>query len=203
MRSVKVLVATLAVALAGCAAAPTGSSSGAAVAAPRLGQPITEAQLAKWNIDVRTPDGRGLPPGKGSVADGKKVYDAKCLACHGEGAKGGPVFGTMVGGIGSFTTNTRVLTPGSMYPYAGVLFDYVRRAMPMNAPQTLTDDETYAVSGYILHLNGLVPENAVMDAKTLAAVQMPNRDGFIADTRPDVKAERCMSNCPPISSTRK
>lgn len=203
MRSAKVLVATVAVALAGCAAAPTGSSSASAVAPPKLGQPITEAQLAKWNIDVRTPDGSGLPPGKGSVADGKKVYDAKCLACHGEGAKGGPVFGTMVGGIGSFKTNTRVLTPGSMYPYAGVLFDYVRRAMPMNAPQTLTDDETYAVSGYILHLNGLVPENAVMDAKTLAAVQMPNRDGFIADTRPDVKAERCMSNCPPISSTRK
>jgi len=180
-----------------------GSSSGAdASASPRLGQPVSEAQLAKWNIDVRTPDGLGLPPGKGSVADGKKVYDAKCLACHGEGAKGGAVFGTMVGGIGSFKTNTRVLTPGSMYPYAGVLFDYVRRAMPMNAPQTLTDDESYAVSAYILHLNGLMPANGVGDAKTFAALAMPNRDGFISDTRPDVKAERCMSNCTPISSTR-
>lgn len=203
MRSVKVLAATLAVALAGCAAAPMGSSSGAAVATPRLGQPITEAQLAKWNIDVRTPDGKGLPPGKGSVADGKKVYDAKCLACHGEGAKGGPVFGSMVGGIGSFTTNTRVLTPGSMYPYAGVLFDYVRRAMPMNAPQSLTDDEAYAVSAYILHLNGLMDANAVGDAKTFTALRMPNRDGFIVDDRPDTQAARCMSNCPPISSTRK
>lgn len=203
MRSAKVLVATVAVALAGCAAAPMGSSSGAGASAPpRLGQPISEAQLAKWNIDVRTPDGLGLPPGKGSVADGKKVYDAKCLACHGEGAKGGPVFGAMVGGIGSFKTNTRVLTPGSMYPYAGVLFDYVRRAMPMNAPQSLTDDESYAVSAYILHLNGLMPANGVGDAKTFTALVMPNRDGFISDTRPDVKAERCMSNCPPISSTR-
>ena len=203
MRSAKVLVATVAVALAGCAAAPMGSSSGAGASAPpRLGQPISEAQLAKWNIDVRTPDGLGLPPGKGSVADGKKVYDAKCLACHGEAAKGGPVFGAMVGGIGSFKTNTRVLTPGSMYPYAGVLFDYVRRAMPMNAPQSLTDDEAYAVSAYILHLNGLMPATAVGDAKTFTALVMPNRDGFISDTRPDVKAERCMSNCPPISSTR-
>jgi cytochrome c len=203
MRSVKVLAATVAVALAGCAAAPMSSTSGSAVPSPRLGQPVTEAQLAKWNIDVRTPDGLGLPPGKGSVADGKKVYDAKCLACHGEGAKGGPVFGTMVGGIGSFKTNTRVLTPGSMYPYAGVLFDYVRRAMPMNAPQSLTDDESYAVSAYILHLNGLMPADAVGDAKSFTALVMPNRDNFIVDDRPDTQATRCMSNCPPISSTRK
>ncbi len=203
MRSVKVLAAALAAALAGCAAAPLSSTSGASVPTPRLGQPVTEAQLARWNIDVRTPDGQGLPPGKGSVADGKKVYDAKCIACHGEGAKGGPVFGTMVGGIGSFKTSTRVLTPGSMYPYAGVLFDYVRRAMPMNAPQSLTDDEAYAVSAYILHLNGLMPANAVGDAKSFTALVMPNRDNFIVDDRPDTQATRCMSNCPPISSTRK
>lgn len=203
MRSVKVLVATLAVALGGCAVTVSTSGQGSAAPSPRLGQPVTEAQLAKWDIDVRTPDGRGLPPGKGSVADGKKVYDAKCLACHGEGAKGGAVFGSMVGGIGSFTTNTRVLTPGSMYPYAGVLFDYVRRAMPMNAPQSLTDDEVYAVSAYILHLNGLMDANAVGDAKTFTALRMPNRDGFIVDDRPDTQAARCMSNCPPISSTRK
>ena len=80
-------------------------------------------------------------------------------------AKGGPVFGTMVGGVGSFTTNTRVLTPGSMYPYAPILFDYIRRAMPMNEPQTMTNDEVYAVSAYLLYLNGLVPANAVMDAQ--------------------------------------
>ena len=88
-----------------------------------------------------------------------------------------------------------MLTPGSMYPYAPILFDYIRRAMPMNAPQTLTNDEVYAVSAYLLNLNGLVPADAVMDAKTMAAVKMPNRDGFILDDRPDVKAVRCMKDC--------
>jgi hypothetical protein len=162
---------------------------------PHFGQPVTETDLAKWNIDVRTPDGRGLPPGRGSVAEGKKVYEAKCVACHGADAKGGSVYGPMVGGIGSFTTNARVLTPGSMYPYAPILFDYVRRAMPMDRPQSLTNEEVYAVSAYLLHLNGLVPADAVLDAKTLVAVQMPNRNGFMVDDRPDTGAQRCMTNC--------
>jgi len=170
---------------------------------PRAGKPVTEARISTWDIDIRTPDARGLPSGSGTIAAGKKVYESKCLACHGEGAKGGAVFGTMVGGIGSFTTNARVLTPGSMYPYSGALFDYVRRAMPMNEPQSLTNDEVYAVSGYILYLNGLMKEDVVVNRETLAAVQMPNRDNFIRDDRPDVKATRCMKNCPLISSTQK
>ena len=192
MRSLN-LALGVAVAVAGCAMQPTADK----VANPgvKLGQPIAEADIAPWNIDVRGPDGRGLPPGRGSVADGKKIYDAKCLACHGADAKGGPVYGTMVGGIGSFTTGTRVLTPGSMYPYAPILFDYLRRAMPMDRPQTLTNDEAYALSAYLLNLNGLVPANAVMDATTLPAVQMPNRNGFIVDDRPDAKAARCMTAC--------
>lgn len=162
---------------------------------PRFGQPVTEADLVALNIDVRTPDGLGLPPGRGSVADGKKVYDAQCLSCHGPEAKGGPVFGAMVGGIGSMTKSPRVLTPGSMYPYAPVLFDYVRRAMPMDRPQSLSNDETYAVSAYILHLNGLIPADAVMGPDTLVKVQMPNRNAFLVDDRPDSKAVRCMSDC--------
>jgi cytochrome c len=117
------------------------------------------------------------------------------VVCHGEDAKGGPMYGTMVGGIGSFTSNARVLTPGSMYPYAPILFDYVRRTMPMNAPQSLTNDQVYALTAYILNLNGLVSADAVMDAASLPKVSMPNRDGFIRDDRPDTRATRCMSNC--------
>jgi mono/diheme cytochrome c family protein len=192
MPSRKGLMVAAALAVAGIAA---GALAGEPRPNVRYGQPISEADLAAWNIDIRTSDGKGLPAGKGSVAQGKQVYEAKCLACHGEDAKGGPVYGTMVGGVGSFTTNTRVLTPGSMYPYAPILFDYIRRAMPMNEPQTMTNDEVYAVSAYLLHLNGLVPAEAVMDARSLTAVQMPNRNGFIVDDRPDVKATRCMKDC--------
>jgi mono/diheme cytochrome c family protein len=192
MPSHKGLMVAAALAVAGIAA---GALAGEPRPNVRYGQPISEADLAAWNIDIRTSDGKGLPAGKGSVAQGKQVYEAKCLACHGEDAKGGPVYGTMVGGVGSFTTNTRVLTPGSMYPYAPILFDYIRRAMPMNEPQTMTNDEVYAVSAYLLHLNGLVPAEAVMDANSLTAIQMPNRNGFIVDDRPDVKATRCMKDC--------
>ncbi len=191
-----VLSVAAAVAVIGCAQMQQGQAS---KNPPRpqvaFGQPISESDIAPWNIDIRTPDGRGLPAGRGTADEGKKIYDAKCAVCHGPDAKGGPVYGTMVGGIGSFTTNVRVLTPGSMYPYAPILFDYIRRSMPMDRPQTLTNNEVYALSAYLLSLNGLIPAGAVMDAKTLPAVQMPNRNGFIVDDRPDAKAVRCMSNC--------
>jgi cytochrome c len=216
MRLVKLSFAVAAIvggALLGCASTPGGGGMSAKTAEgiplgttgphpvqpvpdkPRFGKPISESDLAAWNIDVRTSDGLGLPAGRGSVAEGRAVYEAKCVACHGAEAKGGPVYGTMVGGVGSFTTGTRVLTPGSMYPYAPILFDYIRRAMPMDRPQSLNANETYAVSAYLLNLNGLVPANAVMDAQSLSRLQMPNRDGFIVDNRPDTRAVRCMSNC--------
>jgi len=190
-------IAASALVLAGCATSPATTDP---VKGFALGKPTTEQALAAWNIDVRTPDGFNLPPGSGSVAAGKRVYDAQCLSCHGADAKGGPMFGTMVGGIGSFTTNTRVLTPGSMYPYAPVLFDYIKRAMPLTAPQSLTNDETYAVTAYLLNLNGLLPADAVLNAASMRTLRMPNRDGFIVDDRPDTKATRCMQNCPPINS---
>ncbi|MEK6593416.1 MAG: cytochrome c [Pseudomonadota bacterium] len=201
--------AAVALAIAGCASTGGGGTSATGIPLgatgphevqplsdkPRFGQAVSEADLAAWNIDIRTPDGKGLPAGRGTVADGQKLYQSRCVACHGEAAKGGSMYGSMVGGIGSFKTNARVVTPGSMYPYAPILFDYIRRTMPMDAPQTLSVNEVYALSAYILNLNGLIPANAVMDQNTLARVQMPNRDGFITDTRPDVKATRCMSNC--------
>ncbi len=200
MRSVKSisLLLTATALLAACAV--SGPAAVDKPVSPRLGKAVTEQSLAAWNIDVRTTDGLGLPAGSGSVAAGKLVYEAQCLACHGADAKGGTMFGPMVGGIGSFKTNTRMLTVGSMYPYAPILFDYVRRAMPLTAPQSLSNDETYAVSAYLLHLNGLIPESAVMDRTSLAAVRMPNRDNFFVDTRPDTQAVRCLSNCPLISA---
>jgi cytochrome c len=162
---------------------------------PRFGQPISETDLSAWNIDIRTPDGAGLPPGRGTVAEGRKIYEVKCLACHGADAKGGSVYGTMVGGIGSFKGSPRVVTPGSMYPYAPILFDYIRRSMPMDSPQSLTTNEVYAVSAYLLNLNGLIPADATVDQNSMPRIKMPNRDGFVIDDRPDAKAVRCMSNC--------
>jgi len=188
-------LALVVAAVAGCA---TPGSTPVQDKPAARGQATTEQDLASWNIDIRSVDGMGLPSGSGSVAKGKVVYEAKCAFCHGADATGGPMFGTMVGGIGSFKTDRRVLTPGSMYPYAGALFDYIRRAMPLNAPQSMTSEEVYAVTGYLLHLNGLVPADAVMDARSVTTLRMPNRDGFIVDDRPDTNAKRCMSGCTPI-----
>src|SRR2546422_679770 len=170
--------------LVGACAAPTALRP--ARPGVGFGQPIGEADLAAWNIDIRTSDGLGLPPGRGTAAEGRAVYNAKCVACHGAEAKGGPTYGTMVGGIGSFKSSLRVVTPGSMYPYAPI---------HRHRPQTLTADEVYAVSAYLLHVNGLIPADAVMDAHSLPNVSMPNRDGFIPDDRPDTRAVRCMRDC--------
>ena len=186
--------------LAACVAAALAMGAGVAGAdtgrpGVSFGTPVSEADVAAWDIDVQTPTGKGLPPGSGSVAEGEALFAQQCVACHGEKAEGGSQYGSMVGGIGSFVTDKRRLTPGSMYPYAPILFDYVRRAMPMTAPQSLTDDQVYALTAYIYHLNGLVPADAVLDASSLAAIRMPNRDGFIADDRPDANAVRCMQDC--------
>src|SRR5947207_2422121 len=188
MRSRDALLA--AVLVVGVAACVTQTSSVRSPERPSasFGHPISEADVAGWNIDIRTTDGRGLPPGRGTVAQGKAVYEAKWVACHGPDAKGGAMYGTMVGGIGSFTTNTRVLTPGSMYPYAPMLFDYVRRSMPMDRPLSMTADEVYAVSAYILNLNGLVPADGVLAQATLPKVQMPNRHNFALADRPATSA---------------
>jgi cytochrome c len=179
-----------AVAVAGCAQMQGGASKSPPRPQAAFGQPISEADIAPWNIDIRTPDGQGLPAGRGTVADGKKIYDAKCLACHGADAKGGPVYGTMVGGIGSFTT-TRGADAGSMYH--APIRSTTSGGDADDAP--VADERRGGARGSPADPNGLIPANAVMDAKTLPAVQMPNRTGFIVDDRPDTKAVRCMSNC--------
>ncbi len=149
-----------------------------------LGRPPTPDELHAWNIDVRG-DGVGLPDGHGSVAQGGALFAAKCAACHGGKGEGG-TGPALVGGIGTLATAHPLKTVGSYWPYAPPVFDYIRRAMPYNAPQSLSADDTYAVTAYVLHLNGLVPADAVMDAASLPKVAMPNRNGFTGDPRPDV-----------------
>ncbi|WP_374729953.1 c-type cytochrome [Caballeronia temeraria] len=156
------------------------AASRAAIGA--VGTPVSAADIAAWNIDVG-PDGRGLPAGSGDVATGARIFGAKCASCH--GAKGEGVLGDrLIGGRGTLASEKPVRTVGSYWPYATTLFDYIRRAMPYNAPQSLSADEVYAVSAWILNQNGIVPDDARLDAHSLAAIRMPNRDGFVPDPRP-------------------
>jgi S-disulfanyl-L-cysteine oxidoreductase SoxD len=157
-------------------------STAALAETPDLGRPATPEEIALWDVSIG-PDGAGLPLGNGNPQQGEAVYVAKCLPCHGEKGSGKPN-DQLVGGVGTLTgEQPAVKTVGSFWPYATTLFDYVRRAMPFNAPRSLSDDEVYAVCAYILQLNGIIAENAVMNARTLAKVQMPNRDGFVPFSR--------------------
>src|ERR1700724_3481581 len=158
-----------------------------------IGRPATPAEIAGWNIDIDR-YGNNLPPGSGSVSHGRKVFDQKCAACHGAQGEGG-VGNELVGGGGRLATPKRIRTVGSYWPYAPTLFDYIRRAMPQNAPQSLSNEDVYAVSAYILNLNGLLAADATLDAKTLSAIKMPNRNMFVSDPRPDVKNPECMTGC--------
>jgi mono/diheme cytochrome c family protein len=158
-----------------------------------IGRVATPAEIAGWNIDVGG-DGGNLPPGSGSVSHGHEVFAQQCAACHGDKGEGG-VGDRLVGGQGTLATEKPVRTVGSYWPYAPTLFDYIRRAMPQNAPGSLSNDDVYAVSAYILNLNGLVPVGSTLDAKTLSAIKMPNRDKFVGDSRPDVKNPECMTRC--------
>jgi mono/diheme cytochrome c family protein len=193
-------------AVAWCFAAPsyaqaTASVSPAAVVAPAastvqarppigkpghyaIGTPATESQIASWNTDI-APDGKNLPAGEGHIEAGRQLYASQCLACHGAHGEGG-LGDRLVGGIGSLASAKPIRTVGSYWPYATTLFDYIRRAMPLNAPKTLTNEEVYSVTGYVLSLNGLTPDHGTFGAAELLKVKMPNRNGFVDDPRPDV-----------------
>jgi S-disulfanyl-L-cysteine oxidoreductase SoxD len=147
---------------------------------PGLGKPITDSDIKAWDIAI-LPDGTNLPPGSGTPAQGAKIYAEKCVACHGEGGKGGvaPGAGPLAGGAPLTNGIDTVKTIANYYPYATTVFDYVRRGMPFNMPRSLTDDEVYALTAYILALNKLIGENDVIDAKSLPQVKMPNRDNYI------------------------
>ncbi len=166
------------------AALTAGGSQGAEPDRFGLGRPPTEAEIRAWDIDVR-PDGTGLPPGQGTVVQGRRVYAAKCAGCHGATGTEGP-YDRLVGGRGTLNTHVPVKTVGSYWPYATTLYDYLRRAMPLDAPQSLTPDEIYALVAWLLHANGIIDEGDVMTAATLPLVQMPNRQGFVLDPRPDL-----------------
>ena len=162
-------------ALVGAYATPVSGQT--LLESPRLGQVATAAEIAAWDISI-PPNGAGLPNGRGTARRGALMYEAKCQACHGEKGAGKPV-DALVGGIGTLATEKPVRTVGSYWPYATTLFDYVRRAMPLTNPMSLSDDEVYSLSAYILYLNGIIAQDAPIDANTLPRVKMPNRDGFI------------------------
>jgi mono/diheme cytochrome c family protein len=164
------VLASVVLACGGCAGTTSRET-------PNLGRVATPAEIAGWDISV-PPDGRGLPPGSGTPAEGAAVYVQKCQACHGEKGVGGPN-DRLVGGQGTLASKTPVRTVGSYWPYATTVFDYVRRSMPFFQPHSLTDSEVYAVTAYLLNLNGIIREQDVMNADTLPKVKMPNRDNFI------------------------
>jgi cytochrome c len=144
---------------------------------PGLGVPATAAEIESADVSIG-PDGAGLPPGSGTPAQGDAIFATKCIACHGMQGSG-TVNDQLVGGQGTLKTATPVKTIGSYWPYATTVFDYVRRAMPYPTPHSLSDSEVYALTAYLLSLNGIIAKDSVMDAKTLPQVQMPNRGNFI------------------------
>jgi cytochrome c len=143
---------------------------------PALGRHATREEIAALDIDV-APDGAGLPSGRGTAAEGAAAYALRCAHCHGAAGEGGAA-DRLVGGVGSLTSAQPLLTTGSFWPYATTLFDYLRRAMPYDSPGTLSADEVYALTAFLLERNGVMPADARLDAATLPAVRMPNRDGF-------------------------
>lgn len=153
-------------------------SQSSAQEGPNLGVTATPAQIAGWDVSI-PPSGEGLPAGSGTPAQGAAVFAVKCAACHGPQGEG-LLNDRLVGGQGSLTTDAAVKTVGSYWPYATTIFDYIRRAMPYLQPHSLTDDETYALTAYLLQMNGIIDADDVIDARTLPAVEMPNHDNFVS-----------------------
>jgi cytochrome c len=154
-----------------------------------LGHTPTPGEVQAIDIEV-TPDGRGLLPGNGTAGVGQTVYANRCATCHGPSGKEGPQ-DVLVGGNGTLKAPSRPLkTVGSYWPYATTLWDYLRRTMPFDHPSTMTPDEVYATTAYVLYINGIIGADEVLDRTTLPRVKMPNREGFVADPRPDVPRKR-------------
>ncbi len=159
-----------------------------------FGALATPSEIAGWDIDVR-PDGSGLPPGSGSVLEGEQLFEQKCAVCHGTFGEGEGRWPVLAGGNDTLSEDRPEKTVGSYWSYASTLWDYIHRAMPFFNPQSLSDDEVYALTAYVLYLNDIVDDSFVLSQENLAAVEMPNRFGFIPDDRPDVNNIACMENC--------
>jgi cytochrome c len=175
--------------------AVAASASRAQLPTYRLGSPPTAEEIKAWDVTI-PPDGKGLPPGSGTAAQGQSVYATRCASCHGERGQS-PKYDPaatrrtlLVGGRGTLNTDNPVLTIGSYWPYATTLWSYINRSQPFDEPGSLTHEQVYAVTAYLLYLNGIIGESDVLDARTLPAIRMPNRDGFVADPRPDVGPTR-------------
>ncbi|QEQ96354.1 c-type cytochrome [Neptunomonas concharum] len=167
-----------------------------AVAAEKFGfgKTATAEEIAGWDIDIR-PDGLGLPPGEGSVSEGEALYEQLCATCHGLFGEGEGRWPVLAGGKGTLTEERPTKTVGSYWPYASTLFDYIRRAMPFTAPRSLTDEQVYHITAYVLYLNEIVDDEFVLTHENLAQIEMPNKDGFFVDPRPDAQNTRCMKDC--------
>jgi cytochrome c5 len=158
------------------------------------GKPASAEEIAGWDIDIR-PDGLGLPEGSGSVEDGEWLYEEQCAECHGSFGEGVGRFPVLSGGKGTLTDPRPSKTVGSFWPYTSTLYDYIRRTMPFTQPESLTADETYAVTAYVLYLNDLIEDDFVLTHENLASIRLPNEGNFVADPRPDVSNPRCMADC--------
>lgn len=172
MREAALLLAAL-LGATGCSGGDDGPD-----ATPHLGRPAPADVVRREDISILS-DGTGLPPGSGAVAQGRATFSAKCAACHGEAGVGGAAE-RLTGGIGTLAAPQPVRSVASYWPYAPTLFDYIRRAMPLTAPQSLTDDEVYGLAAYLLSIDGIVGADVRIDAATLSQVRMPNRDGFVS-----------------------
>ncbi len=179
--------------LAGCLAASI------AIAEPLgIGRAALPQEVAAWDIDVR-PDGQGLPAGSGSVATGEEIFTEKCAGCHGDFAEGRDRWPELAGGFDSLSSVNPVKTIGSYWPYGSTVFDYIKRAMPFGDARSLSDDEVYALTAFLFHMNDLVDADFVLSKENFTSIRLPNADNFIDDPRPDTdtltSTEPCMRDC--------
>jgi cytochrome c len=164
-----------------------------------LGRPATPEEVKAWDIDIR-PDGQGLPVGKGTVSDGEQIYVEQCAVCHGDFGEGVDRWPVLAGGKGTLTSDNPVKTVGSYWPYLSTVYDYIKRAMPFGNAQSLSDDDIYALTAYILYLNDVVSDESFeLSDKNFDSIKLPNVENFVSDGRPDTPTlstkEPCMSDC--------